>query len=241
VRCWPVLVGSYTRRCRADGPAGCSWGLSLDQALVLQPAQHRVERTGAGLVDAHRRDGEDPLQVVARRRLSHGTRLLLVQESVPTAVFGVACLGSLWARRPLMFGMALEFTGRSTAKGREMTRLWQYEGYRRSRYLQQSRGAGGCARSHRSASRSRQRRDGRPFPGGRVSMDGPWNTRLESGEAGTAVIKEATASTFVSRENPGGVADRAGVASPNVTGESTGNPREWRPAPRRADAHANNH
>jgi hypothetical protein len=63
--------------------------------------------------------------------VSHSTRLLLVEGSVPTAVFGVACLGSLWARHPLMFSFALEFTGPDTGKGREMIRLWQYEGYRR--------------------------------------------------------------------------------------------------------------
>ncbi|MGH3158324.1 MAG: hypothetical protein ACRDNF_17365, partial [Streptosporangiaceae bacterium] len=34
-------------------------------------------------------------------------------------------------RRPLMFSFALEFTGPSTARGREMTTLWQHEGYRR--------------------------------------------------------------------------------------------------------------
>ncbi len=68
---------------------------------------------------------------IAVGAVSHSTRLLLVQGSVTTAVFGVACLGSLWARRPLMFSLALEFTGPGTAKGREMTRLWQYEGYRR--------------------------------------------------------------------------------------------------------------
>ena len=48
-----------------------------------------------------------------------------------TGVFGVACLGSLRTRRPLMFGRALEFVGPDTAKGREMTGLWQYDGYRR--------------------------------------------------------------------------------------------------------------
>jgi hypothetical protein len=62
--------------------------------------------------------------------VSHDARLLLVEGSVPTVVFGVACLGSLWARRPLMFSFALEFTGPDTAQGREMTRLWQFEGYR---------------------------------------------------------------------------------------------------------------
>jgi intracellular septation protein A len=63
--------------------------------------------------------------------VSHSARLLLVEGSVPTGVFGVVCLGSLGTRRPLMFGLAREFTGPDTAKGREMTRLWQYEGYRR--------------------------------------------------------------------------------------------------------------
>jgi hypothetical protein len=61
----------------------------------------------------------------------HSARLLLVEGSVPTAVFGFVCLGSLWARRPLLFSVVLEFTGPDTAKGREMTRLWQNEGFRR--------------------------------------------------------------------------------------------------------------
>lgn len=64
--------------------------------------------------------------------VSHSPRLLLVEGSVPTAVFGVACLGSLWARRPLMFSFALEFAGPDTAKGREMAMFWQHEGFRRS-------------------------------------------------------------------------------------------------------------
>jgi hypothetical protein len=50
---------------------------------------------------------------------------------VPTALFGAACLGSPCAPRPLMFSLALEFIGPDTAKGREMTGLWRYEGYRR--------------------------------------------------------------------------------------------------------------
>lgn len=63
--------------------------------------------------------------------VSHSAKLLLVEGSVPTAVFGVVCLGSLWAQRPLMFRFALEFSGPDTAKGREMTGLWQYEPFRR--------------------------------------------------------------------------------------------------------------
>jgi len=63
--------------------------------------------------------------------ISHNARLLLMEGSVPTAIFGLGCLGSLRARQPLMFSFALEFAGPDTAQGREMTRLWQYDGYRR--------------------------------------------------------------------------------------------------------------
>jgi len=60
----------------------------------------------------------------------HSARLLLIEGSAPTAVFGVACLGSLRARRPLMFSFALELAGPDSAQGSEMTRLWQ-QGYGR--------------------------------------------------------------------------------------------------------------
>jgi hypothetical protein len=63
--------------------------------------------------------------------VSHSSRLVLMEGSVPTGMFGAALLGSLCTRRPLMFKLALEFTGPDTAKGREMTELWQYEGFRR--------------------------------------------------------------------------------------------------------------
>ena len=63
--------------------------------------------------------------------LTHSARLVLVEGSVPTAIFGLGCLGSLWTRRPLMFAFSVEFIGRDTAKGREMLSLWQYEGFRR--------------------------------------------------------------------------------------------------------------
>lgn len=61
----------------------------------------------------------------------HSARLLLLEGSVPTAVFGFVCLGSLWARRPLFFSVVLEFTGPDTARGREMTTLWEFEKFRR--------------------------------------------------------------------------------------------------------------
>ena len=57
--------------------------------------------------------------------------MVLTEGSVPTVVFGAACLGSLATRRPLMFGFSLEFIGPDTPTGREMTNLWQYEKFRR--------------------------------------------------------------------------------------------------------------
>lgn len=64
--------------------------------------------------------------------IAHSARLVLVEGSVPTGVFGLICLGSLWGRRPLMFRFAREFMGPDTPKGREFDGLWQYEGFRRA-------------------------------------------------------------------------------------------------------------
>jgi intracellular septation protein A len=61
---------------------------------------------------------------------THNARLVLIEGSVPTGVFGLACLGSLWARRPLMFRFALEFIGPGSRKGREFEGLWQYPSFR---------------------------------------------------------------------------------------------------------------
>lgn len=63
--------------------------------------------------------------------ITHNARLVLLEGSVPTAVFGLACLGSLRARRPLMFSIALEFNGPDTAKGQEFTSLWRHHEFRR--------------------------------------------------------------------------------------------------------------
>lgn len=62
--------------------------------------------------------------------LSGDPRLVLVEGSVPAAVFGFLCLGSLWARRPLIYRFAIEFIGADTAKGWEFESLWQYAGFR---------------------------------------------------------------------------------------------------------------
>jgi hypothetical protein len=57
-------------------------------------------------------------------------RLVLVEGSVPTAVFGFVCLGSLWSRRPLIFRFALEYMGAGTPKGRDFDGRWRYPGFR---------------------------------------------------------------------------------------------------------------
>jgi hypothetical protein len=57
-------------------------------------------------------------------------RLILAEGSVPTAIFGFACLGSLWASRPLIFRFALEFIGTDTPQGRDFVAKWQYAGFR---------------------------------------------------------------------------------------------------------------
>lgn len=58
-------------------------------------------------------------------------KLVLLEGSVPTAAFGLICLGSLPSRRPLMFRFALEFMGPASPKGREFDGLWQYAEFRR--------------------------------------------------------------------------------------------------------------
>jgi hypothetical protein len=57
-------------------------------------------------------------------------RLILAEGSVPTALFGFACLGSLWTSRPLIFRFAVEFMGADTPKGRDFADKWQYAGFR---------------------------------------------------------------------------------------------------------------
>jgi hypothetical protein len=64
--------------------------------------------------------------------LSGDPRLVLVEGSVPTAVFGFLCLGSLWARRPLIYRFAIEFIGADTPRGRDFESLWQYPAFRHS-------------------------------------------------------------------------------------------------------------
>jgi hypothetical protein len=71
----------------------------------------------------------DLVQEAAEESLG-SARLVLVEGSVPTGIIGLVCLGSLWARRPLIYRFALEFIGPETPKGRDFASRWQYEGFR---------------------------------------------------------------------------------------------------------------
>ncbi len=56
--------------------------------------------------------------------VSHSARLVLMEGSVPTAVFGLTCLGSLLTSRPLMYRIGLQARGEDTAGGRRIRALW---------------------------------------------------------------------------------------------------------------------
>jgi hypothetical protein len=62
--------------------------------------------------------------------LSGDPRLVLVEGSVPTAVFGLIWLASLWSHKPLIYRFALEFIGADTPKGRDFESRWRYPGFR---------------------------------------------------------------------------------------------------------------
>jgi hypothetical protein len=112
-----------------------SAGLSSVSALVLSGVLPGIAVLG-GLI-RHRR--VDAVGVLVLAGIAVGTilglvsgnaRLVLMEGSVPTAVFGLLCLASLRSRRPLIFRFALEFMGQDTPRGRDFDGLWQYPGFR---------------------------------------------------------------------------------------------------------------
>jgi tryptophan-rich sensory protein len=122
------------------GPLVAYWllrsaGLSAVSALVLSGVLPGVAVLG-GLIRHRRLDAVGALVLAGIAvgtvlgLLSGNARLVLVEGSVPTAVFGLLCLGSLWSRRPLIFRFALEFMGADTPRGRDFDGLWQYPGFR---------------------------------------------------------------------------------------------------------------
>ena len=64
--------------------------------------------------------------------VSHNARLFLLEGSVPSLVFALACLASLKAAKPLIYRFAVEILGPDTPKGRDVTGAWRYRGFRRA-------------------------------------------------------------------------------------------------------------
>ena len=112
-----------------------SAGLSTVTALVTSGALPAIGVT-AGLVRYRRLDAVGILVLAGIAvgtvlgLVSGNPHLVLLEGSVPTAVFGVLCLASLWSQRPLIYRFALEFMGADTPKGRDFASLWRYPGFR---------------------------------------------------------------------------------------------------------------
>jgi hypothetical protein len=123
------------------GPLGVYYalrasGVSTVLSLVVSGV---VPAVGIGLgVLRHRR--VDAVGVVVLTGILVGTalglasgsaRLVLIEGTVPTAVLGIACFGSLSTSRPLMFRVALQFMGADSAQGRDFADKWRYREFRR--------------------------------------------------------------------------------------------------------------
>jgi hypothetical protein len=122
------------------GPLVAYWllrsaGLSAVAALVLSGVLPGVAVVG-GLIRHRRLDAVGVLVLAGIAvgsilgLLSGNARLVLMEGSVPTAVFGLLCFGSLRSRRPLIYRFALEFMGEDTPRGREFESLWGYPRFR---------------------------------------------------------------------------------------------------------------
>jgi hypothetical protein len=110
-------------------------GFSSVLALVLSGVLPGVAVLG-GLIRRRRLDAVGALVLAGIAvgtvlgLVSGNARLVLIEGSVPTAVFGLLCLASLRSPRPLIFRFAHEFMGPDTPRGRDFDRLWQYPGFR---------------------------------------------------------------------------------------------------------------
>jgi len=112
-----------------------SAGLSTVTALILSGV---LPAFGVALKVARQRS-VDAIGILVLIGIAVGTalglasgsaHLVLLDGTVPTAVFGAVCLGSLWSRRPLMFRFALEAMGPDTPSGRDFADKWRYPGFR---------------------------------------------------------------------------------------------------------------
>jgi hypothetical protein len=64
--------------------------------------------------------------------VSGNPHLVLIEHTIPTAVFGIFCLSTLASSRPLIFRFALEMLGPDTDKGLSFADKWRYIEFRRA-------------------------------------------------------------------------------------------------------------
>lgn len=111
-----------------------SAGVAAVPALVLSGV-FPAAGVAIGFIISHRADALGVLVLAGMAvgavlgLVSHDAKLVLLEGSVPTVVFGLMCLGSLWTRRPLMYRLALEFMGPDTMRGRDFAGLWRWPGF----------------------------------------------------------------------------------------------------------------
>jgi phosphatidyl-myo-inositol dimannoside synthase len=112
-------------------------GMSAVSALVISGILPAIGITAGALLDGRL----DIIGVVVLGGIavgtvlglvSHSARLFLLEGSVPSLVFALACLASLKASKPLIYRFAVEILGPDTPKGRDVTGAWKYRGFRRA-------------------------------------------------------------------------------------------------------------
>ena len=122
------------------GPLAVYYGLRSagSSSVVALVVSGVLPAVGIGLA-ARRHRRIDAVGVVVLLGILVGTvvglasgsaRLVLLDGTVPTAVLGVACFGSLATSRPLMFRVAHQFMGPESERGRQFESMWQHPRFR---------------------------------------------------------------------------------------------------------------
>ncbi len=112
-----------------------SAGLSTLSALILSGVLPAVG-IALGVARSRRLDAIGAVVLIGivvgtvAAAASGSTHLVLLDGTIPTAMFGLVCLASLWSTRPLIFRLALEGMGADTPKGRDFADRWRYPGFR---------------------------------------------------------------------------------------------------------------
>ncbi|MFJ6717585.1 MULTISPECIES: VC0807 family protein [unclassified Streptomyces] len=153
-------VGRPAPPARSAGAAAFGWILTIGLNVVApiitynQLHDHGWSEFGALLVSGAWPVLDSAISVAWRRKLdefavvtlvflvitavvslvgAHSARALLIKDSCVTGLFGLLCLVTLLAPRPLMFYFGRKFATDGTAESTAWWNgLWQYEGFRRT-------------------------------------------------------------------------------------------------------------